>query len=235
MTDASPEMLALNRGKLGERANVRYQVADAFDPGGDASYDVVFFGFFLSHVPRDRFDAFWTNLRGVLAPGGRVFFVDEAQHGLWREDWIDEAAGIVRRTLMDGVTYRAVKVLWRPDALRDRLGDSVGAHRSGTRGRSIGGVRCRSGHSAGWRRGENDASCPATRGPEQPPAGIIAAIAGRRRRSCTAPPPDERQFGPGCLRVPSQRWQNAAHMSANARRDLRCPCCPAAEQGRWCT
>jgi demethylmenaquinone methyltransferase/2-methoxy-6-polyprenyl-1,4-benzoquinol methylase len=119
-TDASPEMLALNRGKVGERRNVRYEVADAFDPGGEA-FDVIFFGFFLSHVPHDRFDAFWATLRRRLAPGGRVFFVDEAEHGLWREDWIDEGAGIVRRTLTDGTEHRAVKVLWRPEALGTRL------------------------------------------------------------------------------------------------------------------
>jgi len=120
-TDASPEMLAVNRAKLGDRPNVRYSIADAFEPPADPSHDVVFFGAFLSHVPHDRFDAFWSALWRALSPGGRVFVFDEADHGLWREDWIDQDAGIVRRTLNDGTTYRAVKVLWRPGVLRDRL------------------------------------------------------------------------------------------------------------------
>ena len=74
-----------------------------------------------------RFEAFWGVVEGLLAPGGRVFFVDEGRHFLWREDWIDEAAGIVRRPLPDGTVHRAVKVLWEPDDLagaarRARLG-----------------------------------------------------------------------------------------------------------------
>ena len=122
-TDASAEMLALNHAKLGERPNVRYAVADALDLRPEATYDVVFFGAFLSHVPQDRFEAFWTSLRRLLSPAGSVFIFDEAAHDLWREDWIDQDAGVVRRTLRDGSTYRAVKVLWRPDVLHARLAE----------------------------------------------------------------------------------------------------------------
>ena len=121
VTDSSPEMLDLNREKTGPRDNVRYEVADALalDPSGDR--DVVFFGFFLSHVPPTRFDAFWESVAGLLAPGGRVFFVDEGRHFLWREDWVDEPAGVVRRPLSDGTSFRAVKVLWAADELEARL------------------------------------------------------------------------------------------------------------------
>jgi demethylmenaquinone methyltransferase/2-methoxy-6-polyprenyl-1,4-benzoquinol methylase len=72
-------------------------------------------------VPPDQFARFWGGIAGALAPGGRVFFVDEGRHFLWREDWIDEGAGIVRRTLVDGTEHRAVKVLWEPAALEARL------------------------------------------------------------------------------------------------------------------
>jgi demethylmenaquinone methyltransferase/2-methoxy-6-polyprenyl-1,4-benzoquinol methylase len=120
VTDASPEMLELNAAKVGERGQ-RYRVADAFDLEPTHAHDVVFFGFFLSHVPRGRFPAFWSVVEGLLAPAGRVFFVDEAAHGLWDEDWIDEDAGIVRRTLAGGDSHRAVKVLWRPDELEREL------------------------------------------------------------------------------------------------------------------
>lgn len=75
----------------------------------------------MSHGPPSRFDAFWGVVEGLLAPGGRVFFVDESDHGIWDEDWIDADAGIVRRPLTDGSVHRAVKVLWRPAQLRDRL------------------------------------------------------------------------------------------------------------------
>jgi demethylmenaquinone methyltransferase/2-methoxy-6-polyprenyl-1,4-benzoquinol methylase len=118
VTDASPEMLELNAAKVGD-PSIRYDVADAFALEGTHDHDVVFFGFFLSHVPLGRFEAFWGVLDGLLATGGRVFFVDEAAHGLWDESWIE--AGVVRRTLLDGTAHRAAKVLWEPAALRSRL------------------------------------------------------------------------------------------------------------------
>jgi len=62
-------------------------------------------------------------VEGLLAPDGRVFFVDEAAHGLWDEDWIDEDAGIVRRTLAGGGSHRAVKVLWHPEELERTMGE----------------------------------------------------------------------------------------------------------------
>ena len=102
-TDASPEMLEINRAKHPDR-DVRYEVVDAFGLAPSHAFDAVFFGF-----------------DGLLAPGGRVFFVDEGRHFEWREDWIDEAAGIVRRPLADGTVHRAVKVLWRPADLEARL------------------------------------------------------------------------------------------------------------------
>ncbi len=121
VTDASPEMLELNRAKVGERPNVRFHLADAMALQAVRTYDVVFFGFFLSHVPPGRFVAFWGSLEPLLAPGGRVVFVDEGRHSLWREDWIEEEAGIVRRSLNDGTAHRAVKVLWAATDLESRL------------------------------------------------------------------------------------------------------------------
>ena len=123
VTDAAPEMLELNRARIGERPNVRYAVADAFVLEATHDFDGIFAGFFLSHVPPSRFAALWQILGGVLAPSGCVFFVDEGRHFLWREDWIDEDAGIVGRVLTDGTVHRAVKVLWRPEDLAARLRD----------------------------------------------------------------------------------------------------------------
>lgn len=120
--DASPEMLALNAAKVDD-PRVRYRVADVFDLPPMGKHDVVFFGFWLSHVPLSRFEAFWKIVAGLLAPRGRALFVDEAHHLLWREDWLDKAAGIVRRRLTDGTEHRAVKVLWLADDLQHRLSE----------------------------------------------------------------------------------------------------------------
>jgi SAM-dependent methyltransferase len=121
VTDSSPEMLEINRAKTGQRENVTYRVADGLSLPPTHDHDVAFFGFFLSHVPPSQFEPFWSVLAGLLRPGGRVFFVDEGPHVLWREDWIDEGAGIVRRPLSDGTSFRAVKALWRADELEARL------------------------------------------------------------------------------------------------------------------
>jgi demethylmenaquinone methyltransferase/2-methoxy-6-polyprenyl-1,4-benzoquinol methylase len=121
VTDTSPEMLELNRARVGERPNVRYEVADAFGLPASHAHDLAFFGFFLSHVPSGSFEAFWGVVDGLLAFDGRVVFVDEGVHDRWREDWVDEAAGIVRRPLLDGSVHLAIKVLWRPADLASRL------------------------------------------------------------------------------------------------------------------
>ena len=121
VTDSSPEMLEINRARVGERPRVQFEVVDALVPTVAGPFEVVFFGFFLSHVPLRSLAAFSAVLDRLLAPGGRIFFVDEGPHDEWREDWVDRAAGIVRRPLTDGSVHRAVKVLWRAGELQRRL------------------------------------------------------------------------------------------------------------------
>ena len=75
VVDAAPEALALNRERVG-RQDVSYAIADLFDWRPERSYDVVFFSFWLSHVPRRRFSSFWSLVRASLRPCGRVFFID---------------------------------------------------------------------------------------------------------------------------------------------------------------
>jgi SAM-dependent methyltransferase len=121
--DASPEMVRLARSKV-NNDRVHYQVANVFDWQPPATFDVAFFGFWLSHVPLDRFVEFWDIVRRSLdAEHGRVFLADEGRHFEWREDWVDQAAGIVRRHLNDGSEHRAVKVLWDPRELAARLAE----------------------------------------------------------------------------------------------------------------
>jgi hypothetical protein len=40
---------------------------------------VVFFGFWISHVPLERFEAFWSMVRDCLEPDGRAMFVDDEE------------------------------------------------------------------------------------------------------------------------------------------------------------
>jgi SAM-dependent methyltransferase len=122
--DASPEVLAINRGRVAA-ANVGYIEADLFSWRAAARYDAVFFSFWLSHVPEDRFAMFWDNVANALAPGGAVYLIDSAfdptstakDHVLPGRD-----AGIVTRRLNDGREFCIVKLFWEPRALAARLG-----------------------------------------------------------------------------------------------------------------
>jgi demethylmenaquinone methyltransferase/2-methoxy-6-polyprenyl-1,4-benzoquinol methylase len=118
--DASPEMLAIARRRVREDDRVRFVLADLFTWQPDRQYDVVFFGFWLSHVPLERFAEFWTLVDDCLVPGGRVLFVDDAYRS--PEELIEGAASsTIRRRLSDGSTHRAVKVPHAPSTLEHRL------------------------------------------------------------------------------------------------------------------
>jgi ubiquinone/menaquinone biosynthesis C-methylase UbiE len=119
--DASPEMIAVNRARV-VRDNVRYVEADLFAWSPTERYDVVFFSFWLSHVPPQRFEAFWELIAGCLKENGRVFVIDELPAVAAHERWISGAvAPVVERPLTTGARYRAVKVLHDPAELGARL------------------------------------------------------------------------------------------------------------------
>ncbi len=130
--DRAPEMLAEARRRLadgvGKGADAPFDLieADIYDWRPDASFDAVFFGFFLSHVPPSHFDRFFARVRELLAPGGRFFFVDNmreetstaSDHSLPPPESIT-----ARRRLNDGREFRIIKVFYDPPALQQRLAD----------------------------------------------------------------------------------------------------------------
>lgn len=107
--DTSPESVAINRRRVGLNT-VNYVVADVFSwVPPVARFDVVFFAFWLSHVPPGRFDEFWTTVRTAIKPQGRAFFIDSLleQTSSARDlDPLDES-GTVRRRLNDGREFRS--------------------------------------------------------------------------------------------------------------------------------
>jgi len=74
--DAAPEMLARAKARVGD-GRVCFIQADLFSWTPSQRYDFVFFGFWLSHVPLERFESFWSVVADSLTPAGRVFFVDD--------------------------------------------------------------------------------------------------------------------------------------------------------------
>ncbi len=123
--DGSPEMLKLCRARVND-PRVRYLQADLFAWEPDSTYDVCFFGFWLSHVPEERFEAFWEKVRRAVGSKGRVLFIDSLRsekasaidHKL--PDWDDET---MLRRLADGREYHIVKRFHEPKPLQRRLAE----------------------------------------------------------------------------------------------------------------
>jgi 2-polyprenyl-3-methyl-5-hydroxy-6-metoxy-1,4-benzoquinol methylase len=125
--DAASATIELNRGRYAAD-HVTYVLADVFswEPAGGQRFDAIVFGFFLSHVPPERFEPFWNRLRGWLTPGGRVFFVDDvaARGGTYFGDVVEGRSGYAhRRTLVDGRTFTIVKRFYDPAQLVGMLDD----------------------------------------------------------------------------------------------------------------
>jgi SAM-dependent methyltransferase len=119
--DAAPEALAVCRRRA-SAAHVHLVEADLFTWRPPERYDLVFFSGWLSHVPPQRFDAFWTLVADCLKPGGRVFAIDELPAvAAVEHPAADQPAPAVHREVADGQVFRAVKVLYAPDELRARL------------------------------------------------------------------------------------------------------------------
>ena len=116
--DAAPEAIALARRRCPQR--VRFVVSDVLKALPDGRFGLIFFGFWLSHVPPASWPAFFALLRSRLAPGGQVIFVDEHISQAVNEDVVGET---VERTLTDGSRHRLVKCYLDPAEVTARLAE----------------------------------------------------------------------------------------------------------------
>jgi demethylmenaquinone methyltransferase/2-methoxy-6-polyprenyl-1,4-benzoquinol methylase len=122
--DASPEVLEIAAHRVSSEKTTLIE-ADIFSFEPPERYDVVFFSFWLSHVPPERFDEFWTLVQRALAPGGRVFFIDSlAEETSTAQDHslTDRDGARMRRRLEDGREFWVYKVFYQPHELMDHLG-----------------------------------------------------------------------------------------------------------------
>jgi ubiquinone/menaquinone biosynthesis C-methylase UbiE len=120
--DAAEAPLERARERLvAHRLRAHLHVRDAWaEP--DRQVDALFFGFWLSHVPRERTDAFLALAHRWLKPSGIVAFIDslpDPQSGAADHDLPD--GDLVVRRLADGREFTVVKVYREPAELEEAL------------------------------------------------------------------------------------------------------------------
>jgi SAM-dependent methyltransferase len=116
LVDASPAMLARNPAAADRRS--RSVVADLFEWTTEARFDVVAFGFWLSHVPERLLGGFLDRVATWLRPGGRLFHVDSRPYAARVSPALVSADGERHtRSLADGREFTVVKVFRTADAL----------------------------------------------------------------------------------------------------------------------
>jgi demethylmenaquinone methyltransferase/2-methoxy-6-polyprenyl-1,4-benzoquinol methylase len=123
VVDSSAEALAINRRRHPD-AGIRYVEHDLFTWSTNDRYDLIFFSFWLSHVPRPRFSRFWAMVASLLRPDGRAFLIDNRHdRSISRPDpyVIDHRDDVQVRNLSDGSQHRVVKVFYEPDDLERLL------------------------------------------------------------------------------------------------------------------
>ena len=112
--DANAETLALNT------ADAELVRADVFEWEPAERFDLVFFSFWLSHVPEERFDEFWSLVRAALAPerAGLPRRQRRRRHGTHGHRPGGRGGDALAS---DGRTFRIVKRRWAPDELAERV------------------------------------------------------------------------------------------------------------------
>ena len=121
--DASEEVIAINRSKLFS-LSVEYHLIDLFVWQPDTEYDLVFFAFWLSHVPPKLLDSFLTKVYQSVRVGGQVFIIDSSfELTSTANNHILEDDGNIYKTrkLNNGQEFQIFKIFYQPNELKDKL------------------------------------------------------------------------------------------------------------------
>ena len=125
--DASEEMIQINQQKLNgndKNINIEYQQLDVFSWQPQAQYDLIFFAFWLSHVPPIMVNEFLQKVRRSVKPQGKLFIIDSLfsqtshakNHHSRNERDINQ-----KRKLNNGQTFEVFKIYYQQDSLKDKL------------------------------------------------------------------------------------------------------------------
>ncbi|MBD2534564.1 class I SAM-dependent methyltransferase [Nostoc flagelliforme FACHB-838] len=121
--DAVSEVIEINQRKL-QSPKVNYQQWDLFTWEPHQQYDLVFFSFWLSHVPPIELNSFFQKVSRSVRPGGQIFMIDSRfEPTSTAKDHIlknDENLYKMRK-LNDGQEFKIVKIFYRTDELNNEL------------------------------------------------------------------------------------------------------------------
>lgn len=116
LIDSSPEMLKHN--PVVGLANVSVRIEDILNWQPAEQYDVVFMGFWISHIPQSALPAFVENVAKSLRENGKVFFVDNKRiHSEQKPHVVNEYEEFAVRRLSSGQQFTIVKNYYAPDFL----------------------------------------------------------------------------------------------------------------------
>mgnify|MGYP001419312037 CR=1 FL=1 len=120
--DASPEMIAINRIEVSSD-KVNYIEADIFTWHSPIQYDMIFFSFWLSHVPPDRLNPFLSHVANMLKPNGQLFIIDSRRvdESTAKNHVLPDEGITLKRKLNDGREFEIVKVFYEPISLQTDL------------------------------------------------------------------------------------------------------------------
>lgn len=120
--DASPEMIAINKAKV-QSEKVNYVEADLFKWQATQEYDMIFCGFWLSHVPPEKLDAFLQSIKHALKPDGIFFMIDSRskQSSTAKDQTLPSEGVVMQRVLNDGSNFKVIKVYYETDDLEQVL------------------------------------------------------------------------------------------------------------------
>ncbi len=122
--DASQEMIEINRQKLNNASNVEYRQLDLFPWQPDKQYDLVFFSFWLSHVPPAEVDEFLSKVYNSVLPDGKVTIIDsyfEITSSAKDYPLQDKNEIYQQRKLNNGREFQIFKIYYQPDVLLNKL------------------------------------------------------------------------------------------------------------------
>lgn len=118
--DSSEEMIKINKEKNKSKQNrIKYEKCNIFEWEPDKQYDLIFFSFWLSHVPPVELDKFLENMHASLKADGILFIIDslKSSNSSAKNQFLKDNSIVQQRKLNSGKTFSIYKIFYELDEL----------------------------------------------------------------------------------------------------------------------